>query len=76
MTTLTITSKKLGRTVTFTHWAEEGKTSAMYADTNGKPGVLGTQCMDHGVCGSALRVTEKTARRVAYRWLLKNFSEE
>lgn len=73
MSTFTIESKKFGRTITFTHFADddERKTSHLWADTNGKEGTLGDQCMNRGYIGSALIVTEKNARRVAYQWLCK-----
>ena len=75
MTTFTIESKKFGRTITFTHFADdaEGKTSCLWADMNGKEGTLGDQCMNRGFRGTALRVTEKNARRVAYQWLRKMY---
>ena len=75
MTTFTIRSIKLSRVQTFTHFANdaEGKTSCLWANTNGKEGTLGDQCMSRGFRGTALRVTEKNARRVAYQWLRKMY---
>lgn len=73
MTTFTIKSRKLNRVITFTHFADdaEKKTSRMWADTNGRKGVCGDQCMKQGVSGDAFEVTEKNARRVAYAWIKK-----
>ena len=61
----TIDSKKLGKKITFF-------TSGCYiwANTNGREGYLGRQLTNDK--GSTLHVTEKNARKVAYRWMTKN----
>lgn len=69
----TINSKKFGVKITFTHFADEGKTSYLWANTNGMEGTLGNQCMKP--TGSAIKVTEKNARRIAHAWIERNFAE-
>lgn len=78
--TFTINSKKYGVSLTFTHFADddEGKTSAMWVNTNGKEGTLGEQCMkpmrkQFGM--TSIEVTEKNARRKARAWIERNYGD-
>lgn len=77
MTEFTI--KTAARAVTFFHTADdtEGKTGYLWADTNGKKGTLGEQCMKFkdGV-GIAIEVTEGNARRKAREWLKAQAEED
>ncbi len=82
---LTITSKKLGRTLTF--WRDEGSGSdtpgtlrRIFVDLNGKEGCLGVQlmrsCKDNPGCRASVESTEADFERVCRNWLRRYIKEQ